>query len=151
MNKHLQLSIDIKLVHHPGQDVLALSFRREALNEWCLSLCLLKEGLVETLVITEEYRKMSLEIRFGANPETNRTARATLKQDVSLLEITHGNLDYLQHFFLKYYRDGVADVDHLDLEAINAATGKNDIYITFRVPDSKPPVGPEEAETRLRG
>lgn len=150
MNKHLRLPLDLRLVHHPGQDALVFSFRREALNDWCLSLCLLSEGLIETLSVTEEREKMSVKIRIGARSETNRTARATLKPDMSFLEITHNDLDRLRHFFLKYYRDGVADVDHLDLEAINADTEKKDIYITFRVPDSRPPVSPEEAERRLR-
>jgi hypothetical protein len=151
MNKRLQLPIDIKLVHHPGQDALILSFRREALNDWCLGLCLLKEGLIETLAVTGERRKMSVEIGFGAKPEASRVVRATLRSDTSVVEITNNDLDRLQHFFLRYYRDGVADVDHLDIDAISAATGNRDVYITFRVPDSRPPVGPKEAKERLRG
>ena len=150
MNKHLQLPIDIELVRHPGQTVLSLSFRREALRDWCLGLCLLKEGLIETLIVAEERGKSKM-IKFRATQETDRVTQVTFKPDFGQVEITRNQLGYLHRFFLKYYRDGVADVDHLDLEAINADTGEIDAYITFRVPDSRPPVSPEEVERRLRG
>jgi len=151
MNKHIQLPVEIELVHHSGQIVLRFLFRREALQDWCLGLCLLNESLIETLVITTDHQKMGVKIHVAAKPEIGSVARAYFKPDISQLEITRTNLGYLQHFFLKYYRDGVAEVDHIDLEAINADTGKKDIYITFRVPDSRPSVSPEEAESRLRG
>ena len=149
MNKHLQLPVDIELKHYPGQEVLLISFRREALRDWCLGLCLLQAGLIDTLVVTEERKKMTVKISFGTNPQINRIARATLRQDISQVELTRNGLDYLQHFFLTYYRDGAAEVGHLDLEAIDGDTGKKAIYITFLVSDSVPSVSPEEAERRL--
>lgn len=63
--------------------------------------------------------------------------------------LTRNNLDYVHQFFLKYYRDGVAEVDHLDLEAVDAETGHEEIYITFQVSESRPPLSPEEAKKRL--
>jgi hypothetical protein len=60
-------------------------------------------------------------------------------------------LEYIQAFFLKYYRDEVAEVDHVDLEAIDVATGKQGEYVTFRVPDSKPPLSAQEVKERLQG
>jgi hypothetical protein len=151
MNKNVVLPVDIALLNHPEQNVLAVSLSREALHEWCLGLCLLKECLIETLIVTGERRKTSVRIRLGPEPEKISTARATLAPDTNLLEIANNDLDRLRYFFLRYYRDGVADVDHLDLEAIDANTGKKDIYITFKVPDSKPPVSPAEAGRRLLG
>jgi hypothetical protein len=151
MNKHMRLPVDIQLVRHPGQVVLSLLFRRQALEDWCIGLCLLNEGLIETLTITGERPTTRLKIRVIAKPEIGSVARLNFKPDTSQLEITGASLGYLQHFFLKYYRDGVAEVDHIDLEAIDGETGNKDIYITFRVPDSRPTVSPEEAERRLRG
>jgi hypothetical protein len=150
VNKHLRLPVKIELKQHPGQEILCLSFRPQSINDWCLGLCLLQVGLIENLVVTEKVGKGCIKFHVRTTPETDRVARATLKSEVSQIELTKESLGYLQHFFLKYYRDGVAEVDHLDLEAINAETGKKELYITFRVPDSSPAVSPEEADARLR-
>jgi hypothetical protein len=151
MNTHLHLAVDIELQRRNEQAVLLISFHREALQDWCLGLCLLHTGLIGTLVITGRRRNMMMKLHFGTNAKGDRVARATLRPDASEVELTHNGLDYLQQFFLKYYRDGVAEVDHLDLEAIDAVTGKKNIYVTFRVPNSTPPVSPEEAARRLHG
>ena len=151
MNKNLRLPIDIELRHHSGQTVLLLSFRREAIRDWCWGLCLLKAGLIDTLTVDEERGKAAVKIQVLAKPKIPGRVRACFRSDASQLEFPLTSLEYIQCFFLKYYRDEVADVDHIDLEAINADTGKQDEYITFRVPDWRPPVSPEEAERRLRG
>jgi hypothetical protein len=151
VNRNLQLPVDIDVIRHPGQTVLLLSFRREALGEWCLGLSLLKEGLIDTLTVAEERGKGLVKIQILPKPETRGSARVSFKSNVSQFEITRTSLEYLQRFFLKYYRDGVADVDHIDLEATDVDTGKTGEYIKFRVPDSRPAVSPEEAERRLRG
>src|SRR5260370_10976705 len=151
MKKHLQLSIDFQLVDHLGQVVLSLLFRREALRDWCLGLCLLKEGLVEALVVSEEHGKKGVKIQVRPTAKVSDRVLASFESDITRLELTPNNLGYLQHFFLKYYRDGVAEVDHLDLEAICSDAGHNEeIYITFKVPDSMPPLTPEEPERRLK-
>jgi len=150
MNKHLRLPLDIDLVRHPGQTVLRISLHREVLCEWCAGLSLLKEGLIEVLTVTEQ-QKRGAKVQFLTEPKTGGTVRVRFKSDLSEVTLTRNNLEYLQHFFLKYYRDSVAEVDHLDLQAIDAETGNKEIYVTFRVPESTAPVTPEEARRRLEG
>jgi hypothetical protein len=151
MNKSLRLPVDIQVRSYPGQSVLNLSFRREALRDWCLGLCLLKEGLIDSLTVAEERGEDTVEIRVLAKPKIPGRANASLRSNRAQLEIPRTSLEYLQTFFLRYYRDEIADSDHIDLEAIDIDSGKQDEYITFRVPDSKPPASPAEAERRLRG
>lgn len=151
MNKSLRLPVDIQVRRYPGQSVLNLSFRREALRDWCLGLCLLKEGLIDSLTVAEERGEDTVEIQVLAKPKIPGRANASLRSNRTQLEIPRTSLEYLQAFFLRYYRDEIADVDHIDLEAIDLDSGKQDEYITFRVPDSKPPASPAEAERRLRG
>jgi hypothetical protein len=150
MNKHLQLPVDIDIVRHPGKTVLRLSLHREALCDWCMALSLLKEGLIETLTVTERERK-GVKVQLLSEPKTGGTVRVSFRPDLNRVAMTRNNLEYVQHFFLKYYRDGVAEVDHLDLQAIDAETGDKEVYVTFRAPESKPPVTPEEARRRLEG
>lgn len=151
MNKSIRLPIEIDLVRHPGQTVLVLTFRREAIRDWCLGLCLLNEGLIETLTLAEERGRAAVKIRVLDKPKVHGRTNANFRSDISQLEVPRTSLEYIQAFFLKYYRDEVAEVDHVDLEAIDADTGKQDEYVTFRVPDFRPPVSAQEAEKRLRG
>jgi hypothetical protein len=150
MIKHLRLPLDIDLVRHPGQTVLRFSLHREALCDWCAGLSLLKEGLIEALTVSEQPGR-GAKVRFLTEPKAGGTVRVSFRSDLSEITLTRNNLEYLQHFFLKYYRDGVAEVDHIDLQAVDTETGGTDIYVTFRVPESKAAVTPEEARRRLEG
>jgi hypothetical protein len=148
MNQHARLAIEIELVRHAEQNVLRLQFDREALRDWCLGLCLLKEGLVEAFIVSE-LRAQGKKVNFVLEPQLGGNARITLNPQSSKVVMTKNNLDCLHRYFLKYYRDGVAEVDHLDLQAVDAETGDNEVYITFQVPESREPITPEKAKARL--
>jgi hypothetical protein len=51
----------------------------------------------------------------------------------------------LRCFFLRYFRDGFAEVDHVDIDDTANAGG----YLTFVVSEFAPPVSPDEAKRRL--
>ena len=147
MTKRLALPIKVETVHYPGQTVLSIVVAREALKDWCLGLCLLSEGLIETLLIAGNHGQNQKELRVNRLPQDFVGVRTRVTSGAWYLEIADTNLEYLQHFFLKYYRDGVAEVDHLDLEA---TTGEDEaIYVTFKVLETRPPLTPEEAEKWL--
>jgi hypothetical protein len=62
-----------------------------------------------------------------AKPKIAGRANANLRSDKSGLEIPRTSLEHIEAFFLKYYRDEVAEVDHIDLEAVDVDTGKQDV------------------------
>jgi len=64
------------------------------------------------------------------------------------MSLTHNDLDYILHFFLKYFRDGVADVDHIDLDVVSDSDSQQST-IKFQVRDSIGPVSAKEAKKRL--
>jgi hypothetical protein len=148
MTKHLKLPLRLELVRYSGQTVLNIQFESKALSGWCLALCLLKEGLTAALVISEEGAKGKLELELMSEAKERRT-HASFEAETARLRITSNDLDYLLHFFLKYYRDGFAEVDHLDLEVV-AANERQDASVTFKVPESAQPLSPEQAKKRLR-
>jgi hypothetical protein len=115
-----------------------------------VGLSLLKEGLIETLTVTDQ-RGRSAKLQLLKEPKLSGAVRVSFHSDRSQVAMTSNSLDYVQHFFLKYYRDGRAEVDHVDLQAIDAETGDKEIYVTFRVPESVPPVTAGEARRRLEG
>jgi hypothetical protein len=150
MNKNMKLPIDIEKIHHPGQIVLRLFIHPDALCDWCLGLSLLNNQLVDTLSVTGEKTKTGIGLSLGGKKNTRGIIRLKfISSALTELEITKGDVEYLLHFFLRYYRDGMADVDHIDLPAVNSDTGDKGLYVTFKVQHSKPPVTPEEARRRL--
>jgi hypothetical protein len=148
MKKQLSLALRLKLVRHPGQTVLNIEFEKEALADWCLGLCLLKEGLIPILLVQERTAKGKLEIQLTGQTEHRTRTLASFESNVSRVRMTPDDLDYLLHFFLKYFRDGVAEVDHLDLD-VESQTNNQDSTITFKVPESAQPLSAEEAKKRL--
>jgi len=151
MNKVLHIPIDIKLNRHPTQLGLSVFVHEEALQELCLGLCLLAEGLIELLVVGNLSGEKVLKLRLRIKAENDPKARISFESDTSLVELTPTGLKYMQYFFLRYYRDGVAEVDHIDIEAIGIDSESTDVYLTMRVGSSRPSVSPEEAKQRLRG
>jgi hypothetical protein len=114
-----------------------------------LGLCLLKEGLTEGLLVSEERGRKKLELQMVGSSDVRAKAEASFGTETTQLRIASSDLDYLLHFFLKYYRDGVAEVDHLDLQAMSENVEEEESYITFIVPESVLPVNEEEAKKRL--
>lgn len=148
MNMQMRLPLRLKLVRHSGHTVLNVDFGNEALADWCLGLCLLKEGLIPALLIHEEIAKGTLAIQLIGQTKHRVKTQASFESDATRVKITAGDLDYLLHFFLKYFRDGVAEVDHLDLD-VESKTNDQESTITFRVPVSAQPLSAEVARKRL--
>src|SRR5438309_10448359 len=100
MNQNSRLAIDIEVVRHPGQNVLRLQFHRDALLDWCLGLCLLKEGLVETITVIDQ-SATGTKARFLVASQHRSRSRVTLTVRASQVVMTSNNLEYLHHFFSK--------------------------------------------------
>ena len=144
--KQLKLPVKIDLINHPGQTLLSILFPREALSDWCLSLSLLKEGLVGSVMLTQADGRSTL--KFRVSPNIGGKMNIILGQP-NEIELTSNALGYLLHFFLQYYRDGVATVDHIDLEGIDPTNHNREIDVVLKVTDYQPPLSPEELEKRM--
>jgi len=145
---HLTLPLRLSLKHHPGQSVALESISISAVTEWCLALCLLREGVAEAVSVREEAGNGKLEIQAMSQAGSQVRTRARLDAGSVHLALTPRDLEYLLHFFLRYYRDGVAEVDHLDLEVVTG-TEDQEVSITFKVPESAPPLSASMARRRL--
>jgi hypothetical protein len=149
MRKRITLAVRIELVKYTGQTVLDIHVCKAALPDWCLGLCLLKEGLVDSLVVAENLGEKEIEI------EVVRNSRERIKPEVDArpkgfhVLANIADVDYWLHFFLKYYRDGVAEAKHLDLEVVSLPDKEDGMYVTLEVDDAAPPVDAEETRRRL--
>ena len=109
-------------------------------------LLLLQEGLVEALAI-----------RYSGSQHRVRVTSATIEEraiafwedDLLRITVPGSELGYWLQFFLKYYRDDMAEVDHIDVEARNKRKNGSVIDIVLKVSRAKAPVNSDEARRRL--
>jgi hypothetical protein len=127
-----------KLAIEETQWSLKIIVSPAALKDWCLCLDLLEESMISELVVP--YLSISNRIEIAKQYAIDSSSYQGNPLRVLLSE---RDLNYMRHFFMRYYRDGVADVDHIDIE-----TDKGD-YITLKVEESIAPMSAEEAKRKL--
>lgn len=144
MKKTLLLKSELTNELIERQPVITVTLTRDDVLDLCLSLCLLRDDLISELVLRSKQMELYLEQRI--EDKENWLVRSTHLVRVQLTAI---ELERIAVFFLRYYRDGVAQVDHLDIEAKEDVPGHLDGYVTFVVPDYLPPISSEEAKRKL--
>lgn len=151
MKKHLTLPARLEVIHYPTQTVVKLWLSTDAIRDWCLGLSLMKEGLTDGLVISPAAGKGNVELRVDASLSPQDRIRGSLgKAGAVHFGLTTNVLDFLLVFGLKCYRDGWAEVDHVDLEAqIEGIHDLQNAYFTVHFQEFAPPVSAEEAKRRL--
>jgi hypothetical protein len=143
--RHTELPVVFKRMSYPGQDVLKVDFGVSVQNEWCLDLVLLREGLVDQLELSDLKRTYSLSI---AQSKSEHSA-ITWKKKSASLALDVNRLDYLISYFLKFFRDGVAEVDHIDLETRSVSGENKEAYVTFAVSKATPSITGNELRKLL--
>ena len=147
MNKHVRLPIEVKIAHYPGQTEIAMTLQQEALYELSLCFCLLADGLVERLIVTNGQSHMTL--HFSLEKNLSRFSRVTIEPERCFVIFASNQLEHARLFFLKYYRDGAAEVNHIHLEATDSHTNAKNVDVTFVVPHFVQPLSADEAKKRL--
>lgn len=119
------------------------------LEKFTLAMSLLWHGLADKIVLLsqEPIRKVTI----VCNSKISTAPRAAIQADSESLhvELSKQELGYWLHFFLRYYRDGAAEVDHIDVEYTEANASLSEAWLILKFPNAKPPVSAEEACRRL--
>ena len=112
-----------------GQSVIALKLTQGDIRDLCLCLCLLRESLVAEVLLRSP-NNLGICVEQKVDYKENRLVR---NPSFTTLQLTRIELERLVHFFLQYYRDGAAEVDHLDIEANeNAANQMRTSHLRYR-------------------
>lgn len=146
MNWRLQnaCSLIVRGSDNESETVVKVSLNADVLDRFCIGLCLLKEDLIDRLYLADTSGSNALQLE--------RSAHATsieLRRDRINLAVGATELDRWLHFTLRAVRDGVAEVDHLDLEATETNQKRQRIDLVIAYPCSAPPVSSSEARRRL--
>lgn len=129
-----------------GDSMFEISFGSMPPEVVAAELRLLVDGLVPGISL--RHPKQETKVRVLAS-DVQARARAAVSEHSLELAVSRTELLAWISFFLRYYRDGVAEVDHLDLEAELESDHAASVDVCLRVADFKPPVGEDEARKRL--
>ena len=150
MNRRVELPIALADKRISYQRVITIDLGAVPVDEWCLNLCLLKEGLVDAITFAGKGR-----LRIEVDQTIDRAQRARAKAGPGQggstqveLFVHPEELDFWVSFFLKAYRDGMAEVSHIDVEAVSIPDNE-EIYVTFLAGKSAPPMPGDEARKIL--
>lgn len=138
----------LKFRQYTSQTVLDIGFEAQGIAKFCLGLCLIKEGLASLVVVHDkrESVKLSLQVVIQASQQSRTSMK--VKGQVVDVSMSANDMDCVLHFFLKYIRDGKAEVDHLDID-IQSENKYPDLTLTVRAPQWVEPVALDEAKRRL--
>ena len=115
MNGTVKMPLELEVKRVSYQLGVMVDLKNVPMPDWCLNLCLLKEKLVDTLVFLIGKKKLKIEVD---NIEDSRRANVFFAPNQVHVKVDPAELERWVDFFLMYYRDGVAQVDHIDVEAL---------------------------------
>lgn len=128
---------------------VVIDIGEQAIATWCVELCMLEKRLIESLTVrSDSHDPFSLQIQNGPGDASGATVKWSDQR--AKLCISRTELESWIAFFLTYYRDGIASVDHLDVDV--PASGKDStkgIFLVMRVSHALQPVSETEARRRL--
>lgn len=117
------------------------------LNSLLVEVCLLCEFLVERLVcIGEHGTTISLAIASNSTP---RACVFGASAEAIEIELLPRDLDLIRSFLLKYYRDGIAEVSHIDIGLYERNTNCEEGMLTIQAADVRPALSGDEARRIL--
>lgn len=110
-----------------------------------IELFLLRESLVERVVLVgEPGTTVSLTAKQGSATSTGSYGRASAELFLSLRD-----LELLNSFLLKYYRDGVAEVGHIDIGLFRPGSNIEEGTLVVQAAEAKPGMSSDEARRIL--
>jgi hypothetical protein len=124
-------AIDSRIEADAHDDYLALTIKLMSgwLDKFSLGLCLLDAGLIPSITFLFDHDRQKLVLSRSEKPSSLSVedAKATLSLDLNDFEL-------LRFFSLRAVRDGVPEVDHIDLELSGLRKGKTvraDVVIQY--------------------
>ncbi len=138
MRKTVNLAISIKISPH-NKKSLCVNIPPESLTNWCLCLELLLGSYVDSFAFVNVASHTRLNV--SMSNETSFWNQVTPSQFE--IGLDRDDAEALTAFLMRYFRDGVAEVDHVDVQMVN------DGYVIFKVEEFAPPMSQEELMRKL--
>ncbi len=145
MSRRTDNACEMEWKHFGGGDYLVVAFSAAALSDVCLGLCMMKEQLLPSIELGSTSKKATLSIcRQSGSAAVAEVRRASGR---TTLRVGETDLEVLLHFFLRTIRDGSAEVDHVDVDAV--AENGTATSVVLKFPAHAAPVSADEVRRRL--
>ena len=131
-----------------GENAIRFAPSDQSMGKVCLALALLWHELITQVVFECDDRRFLI-IDVDSRLTASDGSIGVWSPPKARLTLSRNDLESCVAFALKYYRDGVGEVDHFDLEVRDAPGGMSVMSVTFVVPGAKPPLSPEEMQRLL--
>jgi hypothetical protein len=120
-----------------------------AMGQFCLALTLLELDLVSSVVFEASERHFLLvSVDRAIQPSVGSLVKWAPPK--IHLKLSTNALQYWLAFALRYYRDGVGEVDHIDIDARPSPKADADTVLVFKVPSAKEALLPDQAKRQIR-
>jgi hypothetical protein len=148
MNK--VISVPMTTRHDEAQRGILIAFEDSIIQAWCLSLSLLQNKLVKQVHLRQENGDLLLDVSLKDSiPPADRGEVAITGNKLSL-SLSQNELEMWTCWFLSYYRDGIAPVDHIDVDIpARQDNSRSGLFLTLKVRKATPPMSAEEAKKRI--
>lgn len=134
-----------------GQDILGIDVGSGVLVDFCVELCLLEKALVDSIQIVDKKGRLNLGIYIDKDlPIESRAKVISRSTNAIKLAVTQTEVEFWVELFLKYYRDGMSDVDHVDVDIGGGEAGEDvKLFLVLKNLKAAGAVSAEEAARRL--
>ncbi len=149
MKQRFAAVIEMSSVGKQNEYIVKLRIPTGSQAGFTLALVMLRYMVVEAIVIHDPDNAHSqlVEIRYDSRHQVSTPTFAFDNRLV--LNLTDRDIDYWLIFFLRYCRDGIAEVDHLDVELDSESGDDTRLSIIVAVENSQPSVPGDEARRLL--
>ena len=146
MKRHLQLRRCFSTQRFDARSwAIRVQIESTEVAQLCCELMLLLFEKAEKLsLLFEQNHKLTLAV----TSEQSRTTGGN--QNTIPVNLSRRDLELLLGFLLTWYRDGVAEVSHIDIELISDNASGKDCTLVVEANSSRPPLPAEEVERMLK-
>lgn len=126
---------------------LSIRTDRDTIKDWCIGLMLLDSKMIDQIDVKGAKRKKRIKIIFHPSGSAKRCCGSMISKHCVKIEITRYDLKAAIKIALRYCRDGVADVDHSDIQVDFIDNSSR--YLTVYYLNFKPPISRAQLDKEL--
>jgi hypothetical protein len=148
MERHEVIDARLEMRVVDDEKICVFAPSATAMGQCCLALTLIERDLVSSVAF-EAGERQFLVVSVDRSIQPAVGALAKWSPPTVHFRLSTNSLEHWLAFALKYHRDGVGDVEHIDIEARSTPAGRADTVLVFQVPSSKKSLSPKQAKKKI--
>lgn len=138
MNKNLELIYNTEVLKYKYQTVIRIpNFEKATIGDLIVHLFLLKGEFIEFFIIKGNSEKIMCFCELNLAQEKNASYYMSNRSNSYKLYLCEDDIDKVLHYFLIFYRNGKADVDHIDIDFNDTKHSAHCLTLIFSTKECK--------------